>query len=763
MPDPIPFVPYIAPSTRPGVLRRWAAPLPSAWVTAVIEAATRPGDLVVDPFCQGDTVVRAALRLGRSVAATDFNPVQTLAARAAAAPPAPQTLGRATLRLSEVAKVNRPLHEHIRGLYMTRCPECREETPAESFTWDHAAGVPTRKTLVCAHCGWRGSHIADADDVARATEMEPLSLSYWHLVERLADPAEAMRPLAERIVGLYTPRAQRALADLLRHLEHLDLSPDESEALRMVLLGCLDACSSLNAAPWDSAMPRRLEPPRRYVELNVWHAFETIAASLRDEPLAPDAEWVAEPRLIQTGAALPYVFLGRLQARPLAESLAGRAALIVGAPPRTSSVFWTLSWAWASWLWSRRAAGGLRPLADAAVSLDWYTGALGATLVGLRAAVRDGGCLALRWGGDHTIFSAVHVAAASAGYRLTDAALRLPRLGARWLEAQAVYERQPQRPGRAAADDAGPLGRRVQEAAVDLATRLIVERGEPLGIESLVPAAFAEAQRSGALGEAVGIWGDTSQVADFVRGQVFDALADGADAALVRLPDGRYWTEAASDTIPLSERVEETVIRGLARTRNPDEDSRALPVAEVYAALPGIVAPDNEMVRLSLETHAHEVAPGMWAAQASAEPLRRAVGDLVTLGEALGYTVQFPMPWAVDERTALAPAEIVWYAGGRPATRFLLQDGALLAAHLAPPQGLPHLLVIPSGAARLAALKLDRAPHLQAGLEAAGWEIIVAERLHRWLGTSPDPETWREIVGLHEPHSDGQLRLFEVE
>ena len=119
---------------------------------------------------------------------------------------------------------------------------------------------------------------------------------------------------------------------------------------------------------------------------------------------------------------------------------------------------------------------------------------------------------------------------------------------------------------------------------------------------------------------------------------------------------------------------------------------------------------DSEMVRLTLETHAHEVAPGMWAAQASAEPLRRAVGDLVTLGEALGYTVQFPMPWSVDERTALTPAEIVWFAGGRPATRFLLQDGALLAAHLAPPLAVPHLLVIPSAAARLAALDaVDRA------------------------------------------------------
>ncbi len=763
MPDTIPFVPYIAPSNRPGVLRRWAAPLPSAWVTAVIEAATRPGDLVVDPFCQGDTVVRAALRLGRSVAATDFNPVQTLAARAAAAPPATQTLGRATLRLSEVAKVDRPLHEHIQSLYLTRCPQCRAETSAESFTWDYAAGVPTRKTLTCAACGWRGSHITDADDVARATELEPLSLSYWHLVERLADPAEALRPLAERIVGLYTPRAQRALADLLRHLEHLDLSPDESEALRMVLLGCLDACSSLNATPWDSAPPRRLEPPRRYVELNVWHAFETIAASLRDEPLAPDAEWVAEPRFLQTGAALPYVFLGRLQARPLAESLAGRAALIVGAPPRTSSVFWTLSWAWASWLWSRRAAAGLRPLADAAVSLDWYTGALGATLVGLRTAMREDGRLALRWGGDHTIFSAVHVAAASAGYRLTDSVFRLPRLGARWLEAQAVFERQAQRPAKRAAGEAAELGRTLQAAAAGRAANLIVERGEPLGIESIVPGVFAEAHRSGALASAVGIWGDTSHVADFIRGRVFDALADSANSGLVRLADGRYWTEAAGETAPLSERVEETVIRGLTRSRNPDEDSRALPIGEVYAALPGVVAPDNEMVRLSLETHAHEVAPGMWAAHASAEPLRRVVGDLVTLGEALGYTVQFPMPWAVDERTALAPAEIVWYAGGRPATRFLLQDGALLAAHLIPPYAVPHLLVIPAAAARLAALKLDRAPHLQARLEADGWEIIVAERLHRWLGTSPDPETWREIAGLHEAHGDGQLRLFEVE
>ncbi|MCW5853254.1 MAG: hypothetical protein KIT87_24510 [Anaerolineae bacterium] len=796
---PSPFYPPSTPHSL-GVLHRWAAPLPPAWARAVIEATTRPGDLVLDPFCQGEAVARIALELGRSVAAADFNPVQTLAARAAIAPPAPQTLARATSRLADVVKIDRPLREAVQALYLTTCPHCQARVAAESFTWDASVGIPTRKTLTCPQCGWRGAAPADTDDAARATEIEPLSLSHFFLIERLAGQTDALRPLAERLVNLYTPRAQRALADLIRYLDPLDLSSDEGEAVRMVILGCLDACSTLNAAPWDPQPPRRLDTPRRYVELNVWHAFETLTGSLRQTPAPPDAEWVGEAGQVRTGTTRPYAFVGRLPARALAEALAGRASLALGAPPRMNPLFWTLSWAWASWLWSPRAATALRPLVGRHPGdWDWYAGALTAALTGLRTALRSDGQLALRWAGDYGAHGAVLVGAARAGFRLTDATGRLPRAGARWLEVQAQFSRQPETPPRLALDQFGAVSQALEEGAVVAAAYLLETQGEPLHAETLARLALDEAAREGRLGQALGLFEDAMLGLEFAQAKLGDGLAVAqARGVLRRLEDGRLWlADTTGAAVSLGERVERVVVERLeeigregrvgrggrqgsegSKERAGSEESGeseeaegrilptlpTLPVSSLYAAFPGPLAPDTELVTLCLEAHGRQVTPSEWIAQAGVEPLKQAVNDLVILGEALGYSVQFPLPWAVTAEAALEPLEVVWFAGGRPATRFVLQASALLTPHTAAlPHTVPHCLVLTERVARLARHKLHRAPALAQVLVERGWDFLIAERLHSWF-TQPlvDPETWEEVCGLEERSpGEGQLRLFE--
>lgn len=765
-----------------GVLRRWAATMPQAWVKAILEATTQPGELVLDPFCQGDTVARVALRLGRSVAVADFNPVQTLAARAAITPPAPQTLARATLRLAEAVKLDRPLREAIQALYLTRCPHCGADTPAETFTWDATAHVPTRKTVACGQCGWRGAAPASPDDVARANEMDALSLSYHFLAQRLAAQTDTLYPLAEKLLGLYSPRAIRALADLIRNLDHLELSVEEGEALRMVLLGCLDACSSLNATAWDTSPPRRLEPPRRYVELNVWYAFETVAASLRETAPAPDAEWVSAADQLLTGTSLPYGFIGRLPARGLAEVLPGRASLIIGAPPRMTALFWTLSWAWASWLWSGRAAAPLRSLVERpGVGWDWYATALYGALTSLRSALTPTGRIALRWTGDQDAQNAVLLAATRAGFRLEQSVIRLPRPGARWLEAQALLSRQPETPARTPFEQFNAVSQSLEESAATLAGRLIAAQGQPLGADTLIPAALADTAQTGVLAQAMGLFDEPALGLEFAEAKLHDGLAVAvARHDLTRLDDGRLWRPVASEGAPLVERVEQAVIEGLQRemphaaegaspptTLGAGEADRlmvTLTLTDLYAAFPGPIAPDTELMNLCLETHGQMAPPGVWTSQPMFEALRLAVHDLVILGEALGYTVQFPLPWAIQSAVALSPVEVIWYAGGRPTTRFVLQASALLAPHTtSPPLPIPHYLVIPERGARLARLKLQRAPHLAEALSAHAWRFIVAERLHHWI-TRPlvDAEEWQDIVGLDErTPGPGQLRLFE--
>lgn len=752
---------------RPGgVLRRWAAPVSAAWASAVVTETTQPGDLVIDPFAQSDVVARAAVRLGRSVAVADFNPVQVLALRAALTPPPPQTVARAVLKLSESVKVDRPLRDAVRGLYQTRCPHCQADAIAEAFVWQAEPRRPLRKMLRCEVCGWRGAAPADADDVARATDLEPLSLAYWRLVERLADSADPLRPLAERLVACYTPRAQRALADLLRHLDLLDLAPDEGEALRMALVGALDAGSILNATLWDTAAPRRLDPPRRFVELNVWDAVERIAADLRDTPPEPDAEWVAAPDQIQTTAALPFAFVGRLPTRALGEALAGRARVALGAPPRLTPLFWTLSWAWAGWLWSRRAATPLRPLVErGSFDWDWYSHALGAALRGLCRALTPDAAVALAWSADRDALAAVLVGATQAGLLAQASALRVPRPGSRWLEGQVAL-RSMAKPPRLYSAEFKRVSAALAAAAEASAGATLTVRGEPLAAETLSLVAVADMAASGRLGEAVGLFEEPLLGGEFAHAKAHDALlAAVAGGRLSRLEDGRLWAEGAAMHVPLSDRVERAVLARLAGEAAGAEASEgvtALRLADVYAAGPGRLAVDAEMAHLCLETHTRLVGVDAWVADPTIGSLREAVSDLLTLGEALGHSVQFPLAWTLDERLALTPAEVVWLAGSRPALRFVVQASGLFEPLLASAPPVPHILVVSERVARLLRLKLHRAPHVAILAADAGWTFLIAERLRRWMRQpQADADLWREALGLEEHAAgEGQLRLF---
>lgn len=752
-----------------GVLRRWAAPVSAAWASAVVAETTRPGDLVLDPFAQSDVAARAALRLGRSVAVTDFNPVQVLALRAALTPPPPQTVARALLKLSESVKVDRPLRDALRGLYQTRCPHCQAETIAEAFVWQAEPRRPLRKLLTCEACGWRGAAPADAEDEARATDLEPLSLAYWRLVEQLADSADPLRPLAERLVACYTPRAQRALADLLRHLNLLDLPPDEGEALRMVIAGALDVGSILNATLWDTAPPRRLDPPRRFVELNVWAAVERIAADLRDTPPEPDAEWVAAPDQIETTAALPFAFVGRLPARALGEALAGRARLALGAPPRMSSLFWTLSWAWAGWLWSRRAAAPLRPLVErGSVDWDWYGHALGAALGGVRAALTSGGAVALAWSADREALTAALVGATQAGLAAQSSVLHIARPGSRWLDGQLLLTPGAKPPRLAAAEFRRVSAALAAEAEAS-AQATLMARGEPLAAEMLSLVAMAAMAASGRLGEAVGLFEEASLGGEFAHAKAHDALSAAVAAGrLMRLEDGRLWAEGAATRPSLCDQTERAVLTRLAgeqaavAANEAGEGVAALRLTDVYAVEAGHLAVDAQLAQACLETHARRVGDDAWVADPAIGLLRETVSDLLVLGEALGHSVQFPLAWAMDERLALAPAEVVWLAGSRPALRFVVQASALFEPLLAPAPSVPHTLVVSERVARLLRLKLARAPHVAARAADMGWSFLVAERLRRWMRQpQADAELWRETLGLDEPPAgDGQLRLF---
>ncbi|MFH1104800.1 MAG: DNA methyltransferase, partial [Actinomycetota bacterium] len=60
---------------------RYPARFPPKFAAAAVQAFTRPGDLVLDPFVGGGTTLVEAVRLGRRAVGADINPIAVFVSR----------------------------------------------------------------------------------------------------------------------------------------------------------------------------------------------------------------------------------------------------------------------------------------------------------------------------------------------------------------------------------------------------------------------------------------------------------------------------------------------------------------------------------------------------------------------------------------------------------------------------------------------------------------------------------------------------------
>ena len=128
---PIDHAVIAKPPTPVYKMHRYFARRPWSVFRALIENYSDPSSIILDPFCGGGVTVVEGLHLRRKVVGVDISPLATFVTRCEVLPCELDQLDK------EFKCVGAEVKDKIESLYLTKCPKCRKEIPADWFEWSN--------------------------------------------------------------------------------------------------------------------------------------------------------------------------------------------------------------------------------------------------------------------------------------------------------------------------------------------------------------------------------------------------------------------------------------------------------------------------------------------------------------------------------------------------------------------------------------------------------------------------------------------------
>src|SRR3990172_1840450 len=420
MPSPNIYIP--GHEAQPSPLERYLPPFPAGVITAWLKANVPSGAWAVDPFGVSPQLATEAARAGYRVAVAANNPIARFLLEMHARPPTPDALTAALAELGAARRGEERLEAAILELYLTECPKCHGQSPAEAFLWQNEAESPYGKILHCKACGEQGEYETDEADKERAAAFQSGGPHLSRALERIAPRDDPDRQHAEEALGAYLPRAVYALFAIINRVDGMTLSEEQRPLISALVLSACDRANKLWAHPSGRLRPKQLSAPAQFREYNIWYEMErSIELWAQPKDSVPLHTW-PDPPPKSGGISL---FEGRLRdMSPGLDKVPIQAVL--SAFPRPNQAFWTLCALWAGWLWGREAIGPFSlVLRRKRYDWAWHCEALHAGLAALSEQVTEKTPFFGIVTESEPGFNGAAIAAANlAGFRLEGMALR---------------------------------------------------------------------------------------------------------------------------------------------------------------------------------------------------------------------------------------------------------------------------------------------------------------------------------------------------
>ena len=441
---------------------RFEPPPPPSLVVARMDAASAPGDIVLDLFGRGGWVARSAIDRQRRAISLETSPLDRLLAEIVLRPPDLRHLDAAVQALATSVRRESSLKQSITDRYASRCATCGRPVVLDELTWaaeggdeDHPGRArPVRKHYRCTVCRDQigGGEMRQAplgpEDIGREIDLEADDAR-----ERLRDRfpvLEGGESLADELLDLHSPRQLVALEAILTRIEGDRRAAPITAALRLALLHAIGPASRLVTQPGRMTHLRiaggHVRPPSggHWRERNPWLAFEDgvrvvrgfvqklegggwgpVPARLGDDMRSLGDGTANAVLKVATPAAVGALRTETDQASGL--PVPPRVRLVLGVPPLRPAGD-RLAWAYhaTAWVLGRDAATmlPLEPLFGPAVraSWSWQSAALTRSLRAVAPILdRDARVVFMLEGEGPDPMVAAALGGTAAGYRLVAA------------------------------------------------------------------------------------------------------------------------------------------------------------------------------------------------------------------------------------------------------------------------------------------------------------------------------------------------------
>ncbi|TET47765.1 hypothetical protein E3J62_00395 [candidate division TA06 bacterium] len=650
-------------------------------IAEYIKAYCPEGGIVFDPFAGSGVTALEALKNNRKAIVCDILPIATEIIRLTVKPISLIRLRKAYERVEDKVK------DKILSLYQTKCRRCGKEIPLNCAIWEGSECKEIRYAK-CPFCGDRQAKncTPDSSDRLMLRKMKKAKIQEWYPKQRLYYPGG--QPFKEKqkyesIDQLFTKRNLQALAWLIDAIEQ-ETSRELRDFLRIAFTSMVHLCTRMcpiseagHFTPFSSAWTQHSYwyPSGPNMEQNVWLRFQSsilghqglIKAKEESNRYFKPVRFARSYHEVLKGEADVFIYtgscfdlMGKISKEPGGDSCID---YIFTDPPYGGSLqFGELAYLWASWL--RKDKGYLEKMVSDEVvenqrqgkSFDVYHSLLSRSFDEMYTLLKPDSYATVTFHNPtFKVRNATIYAAVFAGF-----------------EYQKIHHQELARPsaksllqpfGSAQGDfyfrfykgSAGekPLPpeeideKRFEKIVVETTIKVLAERGEETPYTIIINAIDPQLARHGYFSELK----SGLDVKSVLKAHI------GSEFVLVpvelRKTKGQLWwlRNPAGiphlKTVPLSERIEQTVLRKV-------QQKGRITFTEVWDAVstefPNALTSDSISIKGALQAYARPTTRGYWLMRQDAgqKEIVRAHTEILAIlaetGRKLGYVIWIGKP-----------------------------------------------------------------------------------------------------------------------